>query len=174
MESKILFTFNRLFNYQNPKMKKISVFTLLALFVFSCQTEKEEIITTVAEAVDPAAEKTAVEEAMTTLVSALLEPTEENLKAISHPDLTYGHSTGKIEDQTAFMDALLSGNSDYKTYNTSDQMVKLVGNTAWVRHIMDSEIVIPTETLNVHLNVLTTWIKVNGKWILFARQAVKV
>jgi hypothetical protein len=155
-------------------MKKISVFIFLALFASACQTEKEEIITTVAEAVDPAAEKTAVEEAMTTLVSALLEPTEENLKAISHPDLTYGHSSGTIEDQAAFMDVLLSGRNDYKTYEISNQDVKVARNTAWIRHIMDAEIVVPTETLNVHLNVLTTWIKVDGKWILFARQAVKI
>jgi hypothetical protein len=39
---------------------------------------------------------------------------------------------------------------------------------------MDAEVVIPTETLNVHLNVLTVWVKVNGEWILYARQAVKV
>jgi hypothetical protein len=174
MESKILFTFKRLFNHQNPKMKKISVFIFLALFASACQTEKEEIITTVEEAVDPAVEVAAVEEAVTTLISALIEPTEENLKAISHPDLTYGHSSGTIEDQAAFMDALLSGRNDYKTYEASNQEVKVAGNTAWIRHIMDAEIVVPTETLNVHLNVLTTWIKVDGKWILFARQAVKV
>lgn len=128
-----------------------------------------------AEAVDPATEVAAVETAVTSLISALIEPTEENLKAISHPDLTYGHSGGKIEDQAAFLEALLTKTNDYKTYETSDQFVKVVGNTAWVRHVMDAEIdIVPTETLNVHLNVLTTWIKVDGKWILFARQAVKV
>jgi hypothetical protein len=154
-------------------MNKNIAFVFLALFAFSCQTEKDKTTTT-SEAIPPELEIAAVAEAVNTLKERLIEPTEENLKAISHPDLTYGHSTGTIEDQAAFAEALLSGNNDYRSYDISEQVIKLEGNTAWVRHIMDAEVVIPTETLNVHLNVLTVWVKKDGKWILFARQAVKV
>jgi hypothetical protein len=151
-------------------MNKNIAFIMIALFAFSCKT-KDEVKTKI---INPEEEIAAIELAINTLKDNLIEPTEENLKAISHPDLTYGHSTGTIEDQAAFMDALLSGNNDYKTYEISDQVIKLEGSTAWVRHTMDAEVVIPTETLNVHLNVLTVWVKVNGEWILYARQAVKV
>jgi len=66
---------------------------------------------------------------------ALIDPTQANLDRLTMNDLTYGHSSGMIQDKAAFEQALLSGASDFVSIDLSQQTMHVVGNTAWVRHI---------------------------------------
>ncbi len=138
-------------------MKKSFLFLLLTFFISSlaiAQSKDEQEVTKGVEA----------------LRTAMIDANKAGLDAITAPELTYGHSSGKMEDKAAFMEALVSGKSDFITMELTNQTVKIVGNTALVRHELHGD----SPTGKVNLGVLLVWQKQKGKWLLLARQAFKL
>ena len=116
----------------------------------------------------------AVNAAVESLRKALIDPDKASLDALVLDELTYGHSNGNLQDKTAFEDALLSKSSDFVTIDLSAQTVKVVGNTAWVRHTLTATTNDGGKPGTTHLSVLLVWLKQKGQWRLLARQAVKI
>ena len=127
----------------------------------------------VASAQMTAAEKE-VAAAVESLRKALIDPTKENLDHIALDELTYGHSNGTIQNKAEFEEVLLSKKSDFVTIDLTDQTIKVVGNTAWVRHTLTATTNDGGKPGAAHLYVLTVWMKQKGQWRMLARQAVKV
>jgi len=117
-----------------------------------------------------------VESAVESLRLAMIDPTTDALKKLTSSDLSYGHSNGLIENQNAFIEALVSGKSDFKTITISDQTIKLnAKNVAIVRHKFKGELIAADGNINtVNLSILLMWIKEKGAWKLLARQAVRI
>ena len=105
---------------------------------------------------------------------ALIDPTQANLDKLTMNELTYGHSSGMIQDKTAFEQALLSGASDFVSIDLSQQTMHVVGTTAWVRHLFSAVTNDGGKPGEAHLSILMVWMKQKGQWKLLARQAVKV
>ncbi len=131
--------------------------------------------------VAPAASVVAQEMDDPTLVSAvealrkaLIDPDKAALDKLTMDELSYGHSSGLIQDKAAFEEALLSGASDFVSIELSDQTMKVVGNTAWVRHKLSAVTNDGGKPGEAHLSVLLIWMKQKGQWRLLARQAVKL
>ncbi len=144
------------------KMLKCLVFTLLATV-------------TLMSAVGPKKDETdAVAQAVEKLRKAMIDPDKKALDAIASDKLSYGHSSGKIEEKAAFMEAFLSGNSDFKAITLTDQTITVVDNTATVRHTLSAETNDKGVAGKVKLAVLLVWVKQKGDWKLLARQAVKL
>lgn len=105
---------------------------------------------------------------------ALIDPTAENLDGLAMENLTYGHSSGRIEDKKTFIENLLNGNSNFEEITFSDQKITLEKKTAVVRHKLFAKTndrgKSPGE---VTLHILTVWVKSGKTWKLLARQAVK-
>lgn len=120
------------------------------------------------------AEETKISAAVETLKKAMIDPDKATLEKITHKDLSYGHSNGNIENQAMFIEALVSGNSDFKTIELTDQTVKVVGSTAIVRHKLSAETSNKGVSSTTKLNVLLIFQKVKGNWMLLARQAAKI
>lgn len=120
------------------------------------------------------ADETKVSMAVETLKKAIIDPDKAALEKITHKDLSYGHSNGNIENRAMFIEALISGNSDFKTMDLTDQTVKVVGSTAIVRHKLSAETSNKGVLGITKLNVLLIFQKVKGNWILLARQAAKI
>lgn len=116
----------------------------------------------------------AVTEAVDKLKKALLDGKKEQLEAITAPQLSYGHSSGKIEDRKAFIEALTSGSSDFTAIELSEQTVSVVGNTALVRHRLDGTSVDGGRPGTVKLGVMLVFEKIKGQWLLLGRQAFKL
>src|SRR5690606_30124169 len=76
----------------------------------------------------------AVAQAVNTLKEALISGNEQELSAITLAALSYGHSSGKIEDQRTFIETLASGKSDFVSIDLTDQTIKVTGDVAIVRH----------------------------------------
>ncbi|MES1224030.1 MAG: nuclear transport factor 2 family protein [Bacteroidota bacterium] len=112
--------------------------------------------------------------AVENLRKAMIDPTKDALEKLSSPQLSYGHSTGKIQDQAAFVDALVSGASDFVTIDLSEQTIKVAGNTAIVRHILNGTNNDGGKPGVVKIAVLLVWVKQGKEWKLLARQAVKI
>lgn len=105
---------------------------------------------------------------------AMIDPTEKNLKDLTADELSYGHSSGKVENKTEFIEALISGKSNFSKIELKDQTVTLSGNTALVRHKFFAEIIDGDKTSNVAIGILLVWVKQKGKWQLIGRQAYKL
>ncbi|WP_020606598.1 nuclear transport factor 2 family protein [Spirosoma spitsbergense] len=104
----------------------------------------------------------------------MINPDKAKLEALAADQLTYGHSTGKLENKAAFVEALISGASDFVSINLTDQTITIVDNTALVRHNLSADTLNNGKPGQAHLSVLLVWIKQKGNWQLLARQAVKI
>ncbi len=121
-----------------------------------------------------AAEKE-VATAVESLRKVLVDPDKEGLEKITHPNLSYGHSSGKIEDQKAFMQALISKESDFTSITLSDQTVQISGDVAIVRHKLSGKTHDKgKDPGTVNLGVMLVWTRVGGEWKLLGRQAYKI
>ena len=105
---------------------------------------------------------------------ALVDPTKADLDKLTMDELSYGHSSGLIQDKAAFEESLLSGASDFVAIELSEQTLKVVGNIAWVRHKLSAVTNDGGKPGEAHLSVLLIWMKQRGQWRLLARQAVKI
>ena len=116
-----------------------------------------------------------VEAAVEKLRLAMIDPTAAALKSITSKDLSYGHSSGLMENQTEFIEALVSGKSDFKSIVLSDQSIALSGkNIALVRHKLKGETFNAGVVGALNLGVLLIWSKEKEGWKLLARQAFKL
>jgi hypothetical protein len=116
----------------------------------------------------------AVTTAVESLRKAMVDPDKATLDGLVLDELTYGHSSGLIQDKAAFEAALLSKSSDFVTIDLTEQTIKVIGNTAWVRHTFSATTNDGGKPGTTHLSVLLVWLKQKGQWRLFARQAVKI
>lgn len=141
----------------------LKILSLLALTVISVHTLSAQ-------------SKTAIQvaNAVEKLRKVMIDPDKAKLENVISDHLSYGHSGGKVEDKAAFMDALLSGRSDFVSIELSDQTITTQGKTAIVRHSLSAVINDNNKPGTVKLFILTVWQKEKSKWKLLARQAVKV
>lgn len=119
-------------------------------------------------------EEQAVATAVETLKKAIVDADKAALEAITLEELSFGHSSGLIEDKAAFVEALVSGKSDFKNMNLSGQTTTIAGNTALVRHDLKASVENSGTPSDIHLGVLLVWQKQKGEWKLLARQAYKL
>lgn len=112
----------------------------------------------------------AVADAVNQLTEALLSGNREALTSIVADELTYGHSSGAIEDKAVFVEAVASGKTDFTKIDISDQTISIVGKIALVRHKMSADL----GSTHVNLGILTVWTKQKGGWKLLARQAYRI
>ena len=140
--------------------------SILAIFLFSVLTS--------AASYGQNKDVLAVQKSLEILKIQMLNPAESGLKSISHPNLTYGHSNGKIENQKEFMDAFLTGVSDFTFLDFSDVKIEIVGKTAIVRHLLIGESMDKgKQPAKVNIKVMLVFSKDKSGWLLLGRQAVK-
>ncbi len=117
----------------------------------------------------------AVAEAVAALTKAMLAPDKARLEALTADQLSYGHSSGKVEDKATFVDVVGSKKTVYKSIELSKQTIVVAGNDAIVRHAWESESGTGDGKWNVSkIGVLQVWQKQASGWRLLARQAFKV
>lgn len=113
----------------------------------------------------------AVAQKLEALRVAIVDGDAKALDALTHPQLSYGHSSGrKIETKPQFI-ASLAGKTNYKSLTFSEPWFQIVGDTATVRHVWDGADILPNgETGRSYIAVMQVWLK-DGDWRLLARQS---
>lgn len=119
---------------------------------------------------DPAAVATAVEK----LRVLLLKPDRVALNALLIDELSYSHSSGKVDTKISLVDSLMTGASIFPQLTIENQTIRVVQNAAIVRHILSGDTISKGKPGKINLHVLTIWQKQNNEWRLTARQAVSV
>lgn len=115
-----------------------------------------------------------VADAIEQLRLLMITPDSNKLVQAASDKLTYGHSSGLVEDRASFVNTLVSGKNDFTSITISDQTIHMMGNNAAVvRHLFEGEMLDNNRTSKVKIHILTVWEKEKGTWRLVARQAVR-
>lgn len=101
------------------------------------------------------------------------------LEGLFWKELTYGHSNGKVETRKEAIKNIIHNKSNYiedyshlKNYNVTMNDAK---NAAVVRYAFKAvEKKDDGTESQLYLGIMLVWIKEKGKWLLLARQAIKI
>lgn len=116
----------------------------------------------------------AVANAVEALKKAMIDADKTILENLAADGLSYGHSSGKVEDKAEFVRAIVSGESDFVTIDLTEQTIKIVGNNAIVRHKLSAKTNNKGQAGTANIAILLVWQKQKGQWKMLARQAVKI
>ncbi|WES70487.1 nuclear transport factor 2 family protein [Superficieibacter sp. HKU1] len=117
----------------------------------------------------------AVTDAVENMRLAMLSGEKSSLEKVGLPSLSYGHSSGRVENNAEFVNAIVTGKSRFQTLNLSDQTVQVDGDVAIVRHILEAKTNDSGKPGDVKIGVMLVMKKDNaGEWKLLARQAYKL
>ena len=115
-----------------------------------------------------------VESVVSDLYRAMVERDKGTLENLTAEDLSYGHSSGTIENKSEYIGAVLSGPFEFISIYPADQTITISGDMAIVRHIFKAKGINDGNAVDVNIGVLMAFQKQHGKWKLLARQAYKL
>lgn len=146
-------------------MKKLRLFTLfLVLLLANHHLAYAQYITSEKE----------LEKTIQSFTKALEDGDTATLRTMTAKKLTYGHSSGKVQNQKEFLTSLSDGSSDFVKIDITDQHIDVFGHTAVVRHILLAQTNDNGSPGNVRLKILLVFQKQKEHWVVLARQAVKM
>jgi ketosteroid isomerase-like protein len=140
--------------------KTILLFTILTGLAIGSQAQTKE--------------ETEVTAAVEKMRLAMISGQKADLDAVASDDLTYGHSSGKLQTKAEFIDSFVTKASVFVTITLTDQTVKVTGNTAIVRHKLAATTADGGKPGTVNLGIMLVFIKQHGEWKLLGRQAYKL
>ena len=116
--------------------------------------------------------ESAISQAVEALRKAMIAADRSALEKLAADELTYGHSSGRLENKAEFIEALVSGKSGFSAIELSDQTINVVDNVALVRHVFVGTRRNAGDQMK--LSILTVWLQRQEQWRLLARQAAKL
>jgi ketosteroid isomerase-like protein len=119
------------------------------------------------------ADEAAVKKAVDDLTKAMMAADRPKLEALVADQLSYGHSSGKVETKAEFIDVIAGKKTIYKSITLTDPVVSVAGNNAIARHTFAAEVEAGGQASSPKIGVLQVWVKDGGAWKLLARQAFK-
>jgi ketosteroid isomerase-like protein len=121
-----------------------------------------------------AGDEAAVADAVETLRKALFEANKAKLEQVAAPQISYGHSDGRVETKEQFINGVMTRKQVVKSLAYPELKVAVVGNAAIARHLHLSESELDGKTTTTRIGVLQVWQKQDGGWKLLARQAFRL
>lgn len=88
--------------------------------------------------------------------------------------LSYGHSNGWVETKNELIKNLETGYIGYANFKEDSIHIVFNDKMANVRFVADIDATLKGVLAHYHLKVLEVWIKKGNRWVLFARQSVKI
>lgn len=123
-----------------------------------------------AESGDEAAVKKAIDE----FRQAMIGQDKAKLETLLADQLSYGHSSAKLDTKASLIDSTMSRKSKVKLLEFPELKVTMAGPNAIARHLYVSESELDGKTNHVKIGILAVWQKQDGGWKLLARQGFKL
>ena len=139
-----------------------AILTLVGIFCFS---------TLLAQSDDKNIAK--IEKTVTSLYKAMVDKDKTKLQDLTMDELTYGHSSGTIENKAEYVDGVLNGAFQFTAIAPVNQSISLSGKVGVVRHIFEAKGTNNGKPADVRIGCLLIFQKEGGGWKLLARQAYK-
>jgi ketosteroid isomerase-like protein len=91
-------------------------------------------------------------------------------------ELSYSHSSGKVEDKATFIANATDGKSKFLSIEYKDPTIKVVGPAAIVRFhwLGEQEMAADGKKVSTNLHILMNWQKQGDEWKLLSRAATKL
>jgi ketosteroid isomerase-like protein len=116
----------------------------------------------------------AVKAKVEALRKALLAADRAQLEQLAAEQLSYGHSSGKVQTKPEFVDGVMTRKATVKSLTFPDLSVAVAGDAAIARHLYVSDSETDGKPNHIRIGVLAVWQKQDGDWKLLARQAYKL
>lgn len=116
-----------------------------------------------------------ITEAVENLRLAMIRADKTLLEMVTADELSYGHTSGVIENKAEFIDAIVGDNKRdvFKQIGLSEQTISILGETAIVRNHFKAEVLVNGTLIRPDIKVLQVWVLKGNEWKLLARQAYK-
>jgi len=124
-------------------------------------------------AASPATDEKDVASAVDHLTQAMLHKDIAQLKTLTANNVSYGHSSGKVQTKEEFIADIETGRSGFNTLQMLNQKIILNGDTALVRNHFSAEAVNSGNVVPTEIENFQVWQKQQGHWLLIGRQAFK-
>ena len=121
----------------------------------------------------PSADEQDVAKAVDKMTQAMLHKDIAGLKALTSDNVTYGHSSGKVQNKEEFIADIETGRSGFNTLEMKNQTINMNGDTALVRNHFSAEAVNSGKVVPTEIENFQVWQKQKGHWLLIGRQAFK-
>jgi len=121
-----------------------------------------------------AGDEATVTAAVDTLRKAILEPDKAKLEQVTSPQLSYGHSDGRVQTKEQFINGVMTRKQTVKSLEFPELKVAVVGNAAIARHIYLSQSELDGKPTTTRIGALQVWQKQDGAWKLLARQGFRL
>jgi ketosteroid isomerase-like protein len=115
-----------------------------------------------------------IESSNETLNKAMISQDKSILEKLTADELSYGHSTGLVENKSEFVKDILSGPVKFFTIDITNQSINLADNIAIVRNISSIKGTRDGAPLELKIGILMIWKKQGAEWKLLARQGYKL
>ena len=98
------------------------------------------------------------------------------LDALCAAELSYSHSSGKVEDKPTFIANATDGKSKYLSLEYQDPSIRVVGPAAIVRFhwVGEQEAIADGKKSATNLHILMNWQKQGADWKLLSRASTKL
>jgi hypothetical protein len=98
------------------------------------------------------------------------------LGALCADEVSYSHSSGKVEDKATFVANATDGKSKFLSIEYKDPTIKVVGPAAIVRFhwVAEQEMAADGKKVPTNLHILMNWQKQGDDWKLLSRAATKL
>lgn len=120
-----------------------------------------------------ATDNVALTQAIEKFYNAIRDKNAAAFEPLLTQEVSYGHSSGRIEDKAAFIANVLKPGTRWKTIFGAKQNNFFSGDIAVSRHIMAGENERDGKPGTSNMDVMMVWQKQGGDWKLLARQAYK-
>jgi hypothetical protein len=118
--------------------------------------------------------ETAVNNRVEILRQAMIDADGVKLKSLTSEKLSYVHSNGNFQNQSEFIEGIVSGKSDFVTIEFQNQTITINGDVAIVRHILAAHTKDDGIDKDIKIGIMLVWQKQKNNWLLIARQAFKI
>jgi Domain of unknown function (DUF4440) len=140
---------------------KLSILTLLLIFFSISVTRAQTSEKDLAGSIDA-------------LNKAMISQDKTILETLTSAELSYGHSTGLVENQAEFLKDVLSGPVKFSSIENSDLKISLAGNAAIARCLSAIKGINNNAPMDVKIGILMIWVNQGDHWKLLARQGYKL
>ena len=120
------------------------------------------------------ADDAALNQAVEAFRKASLAQDKAKLEQLLADQLSYGHSSGRVENKAEVIKGMMNRKAVVKSIDFPELKVAIVGNSAVARHLYVSESETDGKPNSVKIGMLAVWTKQDGSWKLLARQGYKL
>ena len=122
------------------------------------------------------ADDEAVAEKVEAFRNAQIAADAKAFDALCANEMSYSHSSGRVEDKATFIANATDGKSKFLSIEYKDPSIKVVGPAAIVRlhWVAEQEMAADGKKVPTNLHILMNWQKQGDQWKLLSRAATKL